>query len=299
MSKSHARPLQHPLHCAMIHFATPHAAGTNAHVMTSIWQTPPFARRDGKPKGTYDVGLAPIGFEHWLTIANEHPRMAEKLSCLADKNAVTYLAARELEADVRLAEQEISKRVNQFSQTPMPAAPSPLVRACHTVFDDLCILDRNAPSPVLISGCVASPSYWRLQDKIGRPMREVHAPAVGLNDNLGARIDEFIRRLPDERLFERRNWFIHTSEALYQGDPDPIEDFISGPLFLRSERQTLRGFGRWVCFSISVSTHPLADIAAFPEALDTLTRAMALLSDDELEHFGGVEKQQAILARLN
>ncbi|MCR9279792.1 MAG: DUF3445 domain-containing protein [Pseudomonadaceae bacterium] len=266
--------------------------------MSSIWRNPPFTKRDGKPKATFEMGLSPVELNSWLSPASDHPRMAEKLANLSDISKVTYHAARQHLGDVQHAEVVVSRAVMDFAGEVGHKSDSPLVAASHRVFDDLCILDRDASSPVLISGCVASPSYWRLEDKIGRPIRDVHAPAVGLNEKLGRRIDEFIRRLPDDRLFERRNWFVHTSDALYQHDPQPQEDFRSDPLFLRSERQTLRGFGRWVCFSIAVSTHPLAELDDNPVAAVALRQALSHLSEAELEHFGGFEKRRAILARL-
>ncbi len=245
------------------------------------------------------MGLTPAEPTRWLTIARASERMEEKLSCLANVTRVSYLAADEHANSVRLAERAISVEVERFTSSVQPESASPLVAACHTVYDDLCIIDRGLHSPTLISGCVASPSYWRLADKVGRPLREVHAPARGLNEKLGTRIDDFFQRLPDERIFERRNWFIHTSERLYQDNPEPVEDFLGDPLYLRSERQTLRAFGRWVCFSIAVSTHPLTDIAHHSQALKTLTRALEGLSDNELEHFGGMDKRQAIMTRLD
>lgn len=267
--------------------------------MTSIWQSPPFAKTDGKPKGTFEMGLTPIGLDLWLTPAHAHPRMAEKLRCLSDASKTTYRAADDRLADVHAAEEEVSSQVALFAESPLPEQmDSKLVAACHVVFDDLCIIDRKPISPMLISGCVASPSYWRLEDKVGRPISEVHAPVVGLNEKLGARINEFFQRLPDERLFERRNWFVHTSEALHQNDSEPEEDFQSSALILRSERQTLRAFGRWVCFSIAVSTHPLSQMTAVPGAVDSLSRALDQLDGEELEHFGGSHKREAILARL-
>jgi len=120
----------------------------------------------------------------------------------------------------------------------------PLVRARLHVADDLCLLTPSgrADGWVLAAGCVCFPSYWRLTDKIGRPLSFVHAPVPGYPGALAARVDAFLSRLrADGRGVWRRNWSIHRTDALFVPTHEPggampaVED-----RWLRSEYQTLR-----------------------------------------------------------
>jgi hypothetical protein len=128
----------------------------------------------------------------------------------------------------------------------------------------------------LTAACVCAPSYWRLADKIGRPLDGIHAPVPSLNQKLAASMQQFFSRLPLDAVFERRNWLIHTSAELYHPNSDAWHDISEdevASLIVRSERQTLRRLdGARIAFTIRVSVHPLTEIVSYPEAsLDLLT----------------------------
>ena len=88
------------------------------------------------------------------------------------------------------------------------------------------------------------PSSWRLVDKIGKPMAQVHAPVPGFQD--GTRPARMIERLfthmrPTQPM-ERMNWSIVETNELHT--PNAHERSINiqqnwQSLWLRVERQTL------------------------------------------------------------
>ena len=97
---------------------------------------------------------------------------------------------------------------------------------------------------ILGAGSVCFPSSWRLVDKIGKPMAQVHAPVPGFQD--GTRPARMIERLfthmrPTQPM-ERMNWSIvetnelHTPNA-HERSIDIQQNWQS--LWLRVERQTL------------------------------------------------------------
>lgn len=232
----------------------------------------------------YRMGLSPT--DRWLTPATAGDRARKQR--LLNARASDVLACCDGYAEqAAKACIDIGLALNQRS------TDAGLVELALSVRDDLCIVDRTR-TPTLIAACVCSPSYWCLADKIGQPIRAVHGDVPGMNEALGERIDSFFQRLPNDRVFERRNWFIHTSSERFQPDDDIVEDFQREPLFLRSERQTLRAFGSVVLFSIDVEIAPLAEIRRFPTQLSALLGALDALAGNELEHFGGEEKRQAI-----
>ena len=58
----------------------------------------------------------------------------------------------------------------------------------------------------LVAGCVCFPSSWRLAEKLGKPLTAIHGPVPGLNEQLGAPITQFLRRLEPGIAWRRENW---------------------------------------------------------------------------------------------
>src|SRR4051812_23188280 len=52
--------------------------------------------------------------------------------------------------------------------------PDPLAAARRRVAEDLCILTPGPSGWVLAAGAVCFPSYWRLREKVGHPLADVH-----------------------------------------------------------------------------------------------------------------------------
>jgi hypothetical protein len=125
--------------------------------------------------------------------------------------------------------------------------------------DDLCIL-APAPAPAwpLVAGAVLFPSHWRLADKLGRPLAEVHGRVPGYP---AAQVDRFLGRLRPGQTAWRRNLLVHRDGQLHspvvRADDVPVSDW-----WLRSERQTFRLLPNTgaVLFTIHTDTAPLAAI---------------------------------------
>ncbi|MBV8376351.1 MAG: DUF3445 domain-containing protein, partial [Verrucomicrobia bacterium] len=94
-----------------------------------------------------------------------------------------------------------------------------------------------------MSGCVCFPTGWSLEEKQGRTLSFAHAPAPGLNGQLGERVERFFLRLKPEECYQRSNWSLTSSSQLNQRPQDNIAEI--GPdcepdqTFLRVEWQAL------------------------------------------------------------
>jgi hypothetical protein len=117
---------------------------------------------------------------------------------------------------------------------------APLERAARRVEDDLCVLVDG----VLVAGCVCFPSHWRLTDKIGRPVGEVHQQVPRYASELASRVDSFLRRLTTGTVVGRRNFAIHELPDLFAPEVPPTLGVPPAEQWLRSERQTLRRLPR-------------------------------------------------------
>jgi hypothetical protein len=116
----------------------------------------------------------------------------------------------------------------------------PLVAAALLVQEDLCVLDDG----IFVAGCVCFPSHWRLREKLGRPVGEVHERVPGYESELGSKVDSFLRRLTTGTVVGRRNFTIHELEDLYAPVRPPASGVPPKEQWLRSERQTLRRLPR-------------------------------------------------------
>jgi hypothetical protein len=162
----------------------------------------------------------------------------------------------------------------------------PLEIAARLVPEDLCLMRRAEEGYVLAAASVCFPSRWRLADKIGRTMAQIHGPVPRFAETLERPVDRFFDKLSPERAVWRLNWTIHDSPDLFQPLPPPPRSidpaaFAQG-LFLRVERQTLRRLPESgdVLFTIRTHIRPLGQIAADAEAARRLAAAVAALPPD-------------------
>lgn len=154
--------------------------------------------------------------------------------------------------------------------------PEPLWRASLLIADDLAIMQASPDGYRLTAASLASPSHWRLQDKLGRPMRAVHDPIPGMHRRLTPRIDRFFSHITPERPVSRLNWALQADCGLFHPAAPEVAVALDSPLYYRVERQTLRRLPRSgaIAFTIRVFLHPLAALSAVPGAIESLVSAV-------------------------
>lgn len=170
----------------------------------------------------------------------------------------------------------------------------PLDRAGRSVQEDLCILERRPGGWYLTAASLCFPSRWRLHDKMGRHITEVHGPVEGYQDRLAARVDTFLDRLTTSPVW-RRNWFVHPDAQLFQpdrpagGDPiiaaaDALDDLV-----VRSERQTLRRLDMAedaIVFTIRIQQASVRELVADPERCERFRHLLVSAPAATLTHRG-------------
>ncbi len=159
----------------------------------------------------------------------------------------------------------------------------PLETAARLVPEDLCLMRRADAGYILAAACVCFPSRWRLADKIGRNLGEIHGPVPGYGEALGRPVDRFFAKLTADKPVWRLNWTIHARSEPFQpvapriGRVDPAE-FAEG-VSLRVERQTLRRLpvSGDVLFTIRTYIRPLGEITKDAETARRLAAAIDAL----------------------
>ncbi|WGL17401.1 DUF3445 domain-containing protein [Microbulbifer bruguierae] len=169
------------------------------------------------------------------------------------------------------------------------ASASPLWEAGLWVADDLCILQPDTDGYTLVAASLAAPSYWRLEEKIGQPLTQIHRPVPGFQQKLGTQVTRFFDHLLPEYPVWRGNWsVVDSAELLQRGEAENDDDAGGGEkgLYLRVERQSLRRLPKTgaVVFSIRVTINPLADLLEIEGAVAALQRAVEAMSPQESKY---------------
>ena len=81
--------------------------------------------------------------------------------------------------------------------------------------EDMCLLTRRDDEEQyrLVGAAVAWPSDWTPADKLGLPLRALHAPIQGYEEQLASGVDHFMAKLKPGAIYGRCNWFIAATGA--------------------------------------------------------------------------------------
>jgi len=148
----------------------------------------------------------------------------------------------------------------------------------------------------LKAGSICVGGFWRLEDKIGLPLKEIHlrGGVYQYKEKLQLSLDRFFRKLPIDKPVLRNNYFFQVdpdlawasihhgneddfdqsthlprSESLTSSNkdwnpPNPTTDMST--VYFRSERQSLRRMPKTgcICFTIRTYFHRVTDIVDEP-----------------------------------
>lgn len=253
-------------------------------VNETFWQHPPW--HGGVTK--HRLGLRPVECGDWLLQPPSERVLENKITQLHDRYEQVVGVLPHSHAALDL-----------LQNLPLQAAPGDVypdsianIAVCTAA--DICLLDV-ADQQRLIAACVCAPSYWRLHDKLGKPLWQVHAPVDGMNEKIGSNVERFLNQMPVAQPFARTNWSVHGDAEMFH----PQVELSPGPTvadwFVRSERQSLcKLSARYLLFTIDVRSEPLADLAHFAQARDDLLQTLDRMSALEITYSGGLEKHRRL-----
>jgi hypothetical protein len=181
----------------------------------------------------------------------------------------------------------------------------PLEQATRLVQEDFCILQADNDTYRLTAGAVCFPSNWRLADKIGRPLGEVHGPVPGYAEKLAGPVDRFFKNLQADSIMARTNWLIHATPELFQSghrlDAATAAAITSAnageKLWLRVERQTLRRLPQSGAVLFTIRTHvtQLSEAIRDAKSAQGLAIAVGTMPDDVAGYRGMTAFRPALL----
>ncbi|WP_249171945.1 DUF3445 domain-containing protein [Erythrobacter sp. JK5] len=180
-----------------------------------------------------------------------------------------------------------------------------LLEAALTAHEDMCLLTKRVGDDQyrLIGAAVAWPSDWHPKDKIGLPLRALHAPIAGYGEQLATGVDRFMDTLEAGRIYGRCNWFIAPTGAkrwIAESKSDAqfthvTSDNAGETLFVRSERQTLRRLPETgaILFTIGIYVEPLGALAK--DNIAMLAQAIQSLVEGEGDRRGAGAYASALI----
>ncbi|HYZ60914.1 MAG TPA: DUF3445 domain-containing protein [Acetobacteraceae bacterium] len=185
----------------------------------------------------------------------------------------------------------------------------PLHAAALLVQEDLCLLQLRDGVPHLTAGILCFTPGWRLLEKLGQPLADVHGPVPFYADRLARPVDRFMRHLASGKLAERLNWGLYDNPALFRPgehfrsalNPAVTAENAPDTLFLRVERQTLSLLERSgaVLFTIKTHVYPLRLVLAEPGAAVRLADAVRSMPPEMRLYKSFAPFRDALLACLD
>ncbi|PBP20679.1 hypothetical protein BUE80_DR008585 [Diplocarpon rosae] len=147
-----------------------------------------------------------------------------------------------------------------------PSCPNPLEVAAKLAMEDFNILTRDPQTGEyhLQASATLFPAGWKLQERIGTSMANLHRPVPGWKEKLGASVNRYFDHLSHKTTMERTNVFIQSTPDLFQDAPETVPDtgVAVHELMVRRERQTFTRLERTgaVLFTVRTYMEPLAQL---------------------------------------
>lgn len=229
------------------------------------------------PKYNITMGLRTMQWDDWIELDNDYMKYHTiKAARIASRGAKCSRTAPEaFDGAVELLEElcaylperypSLFRKTDvgvdnlatgeQFDITARPLAEDPMQMAGRLVQDDLAIMFERADGEYyLLAGTILLAGFWRLSDKFGMPLSEIHTSGdvPGFKEKLEKGMMNFFRRIQPENPVLRNNYFIQVDDELAWSssiggeDDDGIGWFTAEKSrvieqhWFRSERQSLR-----------------------------------------------------------
>lgn len=268
------------------------------------------------------LGLRPLDLADWIELDDDYTADLAVKATVRQRYPDTVFAALPEATDAcrevlaALVDHLVSTRPAHFQRdggvvhnaltgedVSLDGAEHPLDAASRLVQEDLVVMIEVGGALVFGAGSVCFPNRWDLRSKLGRPLRDVHAPVDLLNEQLGETIDRFFDRLTSERSFWRLGWGVLDSVDLYQPLDGTAAPRPAAPgaddLVIRVERETLRRFPLTGCVLFTIRTHlaKASDLASDRRHGPVIAEALAAMPPG-VRQYKQIDKVATALAEL-
>ncbi len=256
----------------------------------------------------FKIGLRPFVSENWLDFDDTFDAFMHEKKRLLNEIPEKVFQAEDDTLDVQTEVLElISKHLDEHSLSfeKQDASLPPLLQAAMMVQEDLVIMRKSNEGWRLVAGSVCFPSSWSLQEKLGKPLHDVHAPVPDFNK--GSRNANMIERIFDnlqlDHPVERFNWSVYNDDALYHDDRSSEHMNQQSKCFLRVERQTLTKLPKSedILFTIRIYIDPFDALKARDDKNSIakgFIELLQMMKPAELSYKGLDEGRDILVSRL-
>ncbi|KAK9247001.1 hypothetical protein V1506DRAFT_533241 [Lipomyces tetrasporus] len=305
-----------------------------------IKDTKPLPYRPFKHNYHVTMGIRNMNWQEWIELDNEflkyHKRKCERLAERREKLVMTapeaYDAAMELLEEFRewlpARYPTLFKRTDvgidnlvtgesfNIAERPLKDNVDPMEIAAKLVQDDLAIMMPGEDGQYYLkSACILLAGFWRLADKFGMPLSEIHTSGdvPQFKEKLQVSMERFFVRMRVDKPVVRNNYFLQTdddlgwSRAIGPEDNDDIgwdaaehaQDITK--MHFRSERQSLRRLPKsgGVVFTIRTYFVPITELAKEPYVPGRLADGIRAWSDDVALYKGKRKFDKIVLEYLD
>lgn len=257
----------------------------------------------------FELGLKPIQLEQWLSLNVDNSLYIQNKCKLINENLDDVIFVADAFRD-EVHDLALNLKNNFLSIN--PSLHEHLEQACSAcnksislnnyflelalcVEDDLLFLQPDKGSFKLVGAALFSPSGWNLKDKQFLSIDSIHSPVPHYAELLGSKVNKVLVNLPISKPFERHNWSIYQSNALYQPASIKKTNAITAKsdaelknLSIRIERQSLcRPLDSdMIVFSIKVSNFGIDKIIEDNLLTNNFLACLESLSDDMIQYKG-------------
>jgi len=245
------------------------------------------------------MGLRPLDPADWIEVDEElSSDLADKARLLRDCHSQVVAVVDDPDGKVWAASQELLERLVEYLGTvltPSMGELHPIDASGRLTQEDWCLhLPDAAGDWRLVAASVCFPTRWTLTDKIGRTLREIHAPVALYPEQLADPMDAYFARMRSGAGVWRLNWNLmddptfhqprHTEPAATVVRPDSAGEQI----WLRVERQTLVKLpvSGAIVFSIRIHQDPLGLLRGDAGTLARLRSTLAGMPAELIEYKG-------------
>jgi alpha-1,2-mannosyltransferase len=203
-----------------------------------------------------------------------------------------------------------------FDITQRPLPEDPMAMCARLIQDDLALMiEKPDGEYYLLAGAVLLAGFWRLSDKYGMRLSEIHTSGdvPGYKEKLERGMLNFFRRLKVEDPVVRNNYFIQVdddlawSHSIGSEDADVVswntaqKDKAIEHHYFRSERQSLRRLPRTgaVVFTIRTYFEPITKIVEEPYVPGRLASAIRSWGHDVAKYKGREKYGDVLLEYLD
>ncbi|KAL9019367.1 MAG: hypothetical protein Q9185_003353 [Variospora sp. 1 TL-2023] len=300
------------------------------------------------------MGLRTMQWDEWIELDNQYPRFHEdKKRRIEERGDKCCRTAHEAyDGAVELLEELCSylpqRYPTLFRSTPTgihnllteetfdistrPLPEDPMTTASRLIQDDLAIMfEKPDGQYYLLAGAILLAGFWRLSDKFGMPLSEIHTSGdvPGFKTKLEKGMMNFFRRVQPGQPVLRNNYFIQVDDNLAWshsiGSEDPSSSSSSDGAddgttskqvqgwssaeknkaiehhYFRSERQSLRRLPRsgGVVFTIRTYFEPIIKVAEEVGVPGRLASAVRSWGDDVARYKGRERYGEVLLEYLD